>query len=196
MQQIRPSRVFPAGAALVAVLVMPARMEAQTVSGSARVVQVTSGGTPTAVLADTGPLTDASDARETSAVAGAVGSVIQGETLHAVTLGWPDQAESEASITDLTVTVNGTTITASLVLSRVGAAQGQESTGAVEIDGLSINGSPVSVSGAPNQTVAISGGRVVINERVTASGASVVNGLHVIAGDSDVVIASVSAGIR
>jgi hypothetical protein len=36
----------------------------------------------------------------------------------------------------------------------------------------------------------------VINERVTASGANVVNGLHVIAGDSDVVIASVSAGIR
>ena len=183
--------------ALAAIVAAGTPAAAQTVSGNARVVQVNgSAGTPTTVLADTGQLADTSDARETSAVAGSVTSLVDGETLHAVTIGWPDQAESEASIADLTVTVNGTTIKASFVMSRVGAVQGQASTGTVNVEGLTINGSPVTVSGAPNQTVAIAGGSVVINERLTTSGAAVVNGLHVVAGDSDVIIASVSAGIR
>src|SRR6267142_1151873 len=59
-----------------------------------------------------------------------------------------------------------------------------------------INGIPIVPTGSPNQTIAIPGGRVVINEQVSSAGATVVNGLHVVVeGVVDVVIASAKSGI-
>ena len=186
-------------AILAAVLVEPIAAEAQTVTGTARAVQATVlgllGGTTT-VLADTGPLAGTSDARQASAPAGNVPSLLTGDALHATTIGWPDQVASEASVAALALSVAGTTIGADLVMARALAVLGAAGTGASNLDNLAINGVPVPVSGGPNQTIYIPGGLVVINEQQTSPTSTVVNPLHVtVYGVADVVIGSATAGI-
>ena len=164
---------------------------AQTVSGSAHAVRATIG-TNTTALADTGTLGGATDAREASAEAGSIASLLSGQTLHATTIGWSDQVSSEASIAQLSMTIAGNTITADFVQARTISA-GRRSSVAVNVDGLVVNGTSIDVTGNPNQTIAISGGTLVINERQ----GTVVNGLHIIIdGQADVVIASANASAQ
>jgi hypothetical protein len=173
---------------------------AASVSGQARAIQasvVGLFGTTTTRLADTGTLSGSSDAREASLPTGSVPSVVSGDTLHATTIGWPDQVKSEASLAGLAVTVGGNTISAGFVLARASAVQGFAAAGTVSIDGLSINGVPIWVTGSPNQTIGIPGGQVVINEQQTSSTNTVVNGLHIaVTGVADVVVASARAGVQ
>ena len=167
-----------------------------TIVGNAKAVQSTAFGTTT-VLADTGTLGGTSDAREASQVTGGVPSVLAGEVLHAVTIGWPDQVASEASIANLGLTVAGTTISADLVIARALAATGGAAMGNSGIDNLSVNGIPVYVTGEPNQTVWIPGGQVIVNEQKTSSTGILVNALRVVVtGVADIVIASATAGIH
>jgi hypothetical protein len=178
-----------------------ARAAAQTVSGQARGVQTTVvnplGGTTTTALADTGTLGSSSDAREASAASGSVPSVVTANTLHATTIGWPDQVKSEASVADLVVTVGGSTIGAEFVMAHASAVQLVGSTGDASVEGLSINGVAIGVTGSPNQTVGIPGGQVVINEeQPTSATGIVVNALHIsVTGVADVVVSSASAGV-
>jgi len=52
------------------------------------------------------------------------------------------------------------------------------------------------VTGAPNQTIWLLGGRVVVNEQVPTSTGTTVNALHVIVyGIADLVFASASAAV-
>ena len=167
-----------------------------TIVGNAKAVQATAFGNTT-VLADTGTLGGTSDAREASQVTGLVSSVLAGEVLHAVTIGWPDQVASEASIANLGLTVAGTTISADLVIARALAATGGAAMGNSGIDNLSVNGIPVYVTGEPNQTVWIPGGQVIVNEQKTSSTGILVNALRVVVtGVADIVIASATAGIH
>jgi len=174
--------------------------DAQTVTGQARAVQATVLGSllgSQTVLSDTGALTGGDDARQASQVTGAVLSVLTAEALHATTIGWPDEAASEASLAGLAVTVAGNGITAGFVMARAAAILGGAGAGDTDIDALSINGAPITVTGQPNQTIHLLGGRVVINEQqpLFPSG-MIVNALHiVIDGVADVVIASAKAGI-
>lgn len=180
----------------VGVLGWPAIGAAQTATGRARAVKATIFGVTT-VLADTGALAGGDDARQASGSAGAVPSLLSAETLHATAIGWPDQAAAEASLADLNITVAGNGITAGFVMARALAVLGAPGGGDTTIDALSVNGLPVAVTGQPNQTIPIRGGRVVINEQqpLLPSGVSV-NALHVIVdGVADVVIASATAGI-
>jgi len=185
---------------LVSLLAWPGSSEAQTVTGQASAVQATVFGAlglgTTTALSDTGTLGGTRDAREASLVTGAVPSLLTGEALHAVTIGWPDQVASEASLGSLALTVAGTGISADSVMVRALAVLGSAGTGRTDITGLSINGIPILPTGSPNQTIAIPGGRVVIDEQISSVGASVVNALHVVVdGVADVVIASAKAGI-
>src|SRR6266849_804398 len=95
--------------ALVSLLAWPGTGEAQTVTGQASAVQATVFGVlglgTTTALSDTGTLGGTSDAREASLVPGAVPSLLTGEALRAVTIGWPDQVASEASLGGLAMTV-------------------------------------------------------------------------------------------
>jgi hypothetical protein len=170
------------------------------VRGQARAVQTTVFsllGNTSATLADTGTLNDSTDAREASQGVGSVSTVFSGETLHATTIGWPDQVVSEASVADVAISIAGMAIGADFVMSRARAVQGVPARGATTVDGLSVNGVGILVTGEPNQTVSIPGGRVVINEQQTSAGGTVVNGLHVVVdGVADVVIASATAGLR
>src|SRR5204862_180139 len=91
----------------------------------------------------------------------------------------------------------GTGRSAGFVMARAAAILGGGSAGDTTIDGLSINGAPITVTGQPNQTIPLLGGRVVINEQqaMFPSGMAV-NALHVVIdGVADVVIASATAGI-
>ena len=185
---------------LVSLLAWPGSSEAQTVTGQASAVQAIVFGAlglgTTTALSDTGTLGGTRDAREASLVTGAVPSLLTGEALHAVTIGWPDQVASEASLGSLALTVAGTGISADSVMARALAVLGSAGTGRTDITGLSINGIPILPTGSPNQTIAIPGGRVVIDEQISSVGASVVNALHVVVdGVADVVIASAKAGI-
>ena len=156
-------------------------------------------GTTTTALADTGTLTaGSSDALQASALIGDIpAALLAGEALHATTIGYPNQIDSEASLADLTVGAAGTTIGADFVMARVSEVVGGAGTGSAEVDNLSINGIPVVVTGAPNQSIGIpGGGAVILNEQQTLSdGSIVVNAIHItIPGVEDVVIATAMAG--
>ena len=186
--------------ALLAGFGSPRESYGQTVRGQARSVHATVvdlTGKTTISLSDTGTLGGPTDARENSSPTGAVPSVLTGSTLHASTIGWADQAASEASIADLAITVGGSTIGADFVMSRATAAQAAAATGLVNIDGLSVNGVLIAVTGSPNQTIAIPGGKLVINEQQSSAGRMIVNALHIIVdGVADVVVASSTAAVQ
>ena len=184
-------------ATLVAVLLAwPMAGAAQTVTGEASGVRATVLGTTT-VLSDTGPLESTSDARDASLLTVSIPSTFDGEVLHAVTIGWPDQVASEASLANLGMTVGGTGISADFVMASALAVLGVESNGSSIIANLSINGTPIQVTGDPNQTIAIPGGQVVVNEQTAFAGGTTVNALHAtVFGVADVVIASATAGIQ
>jgi hypothetical protein len=167
-----------------------------TVVGNAKAVQASVLGSTTA-LADTGTLGGTDDAREASQVTGSIPSLLGGEVLHAVTIGWPDQVASEASIGNLGLTVAGITVAADFVMARALAIAGAAGGGSSTIDNLVVNGVPIAITGLPNQTLAIPGVQLVINEQtISSTGAAVVNALHLtVNGVADLVIASATAGI-
>jgi len=151
----------------------------------------------TAVLGGTGTLVaGTSDVLQASGVTGGIPSLLTGETLHAVTIGYPDQIDSEASLAALALNVAGTSIGADFVMSRATAVAGG-ATGVSNIDGLAINGAPIPVTGDPNQTIGIPGGVLVLNEQQTLpDGTLVVNALHaIVSGVADVAVASATAGL-
>ncbi len=195
-------KAFALAGALVGLLAWPGTSEAQTVTGQAKAAQATVmlgilGGSTTTTLSDTGTLSGTNDARDASALSGNIPSLLTVDVLHATTIGYPDEVDSEASLADLGLTVAGTGISADFVMARALAVLGAIGSGSSSIANLSINGVPIVVSGDANQTIAIPGGQVVINEQQTdPSGTITVNALHVtVSGIADVVIASATAGI-
>src|SRR2546428_401804 len=150
----------------------------------------------TTVLGGTGTLAaGTSDALQASGATGSIPSLLTGEVLHAVAIGYPDQIDSEASLAALALNVAGTSIGADFVMSRATAVVGS-AVGTSNIDGLSINGVPIPVTGDPNQTIGIPGGSVVLNEQQSLpDGTLVVNALHaIVSGVADVAVASATAG--
>jgi len=185
---------------LVALLVWPVAVPANNaVNGSARAVQATSlgsdGTATTTIVSDTGALGGLNDARDASDLTTTVPSLLTAETLYVATISWSNEVDSSASVNNLNVTVGGVVITATSVLSMVTSAQGPNSP-ITMIDGLAVNGTPISITGKKNQTEAIPGGQLIINETTNSAGAMTVNGLHIIEnGVADIVIASATAGI-
>ena len=173
----------------------PAGRTVQTVTGQARAVQATT--LTTIILADTGTLGSTSDARDATLTTGNVASLLSAEVLRAVTVGWPDQVLSEASLGNLTIAVGGIGISADSVMASALASTDGTITARTLIGNLSVNGVPVVLTGSPNQTIAIPGGRLVINEQHTSSAGTTVNAIHAtVFGVVDVVVASATAGIQ
>ena len=174
---------------------------AQTVTGQAAGVQATVfsllGGT-TLGLANTGALSGPTDALRASQLAGNLPlAALTAEVPSATTIGYPDQVDSVASLANLSLSIAGSTIGADLLTSRASAILNGGGAGSSSVSNLLLNGAPVPVSGAPNQTVSIPGGQMVINEQLTSPTGIVVNALHItVGGVADVVIASAVAGIQ
>ncbi len=182
-------------------LAWPAVGVAQTVTGQAAAVQATVfsllGGT-TLGLANTGALSGPTDALRASQLAGNLPlAALTAEVPSATTIGYPDQVDSVASLANLSLSIAGSTIGADLLTSRASAILNGGGAGSSSVSNLLLNGAPVPVSGAPNQTVSIPGGQMVINEQLTSPTGIVVNALHItVGGVADVVIGSAVAGIQ
>ena len=194
-------RCLIAIALAMALLAWPTASRAQTVTGQATAAQATVigllGTTTTTTISDTGTLGGTNDARDASLLTASVPSLLDGEVLSATTIGYPNEVDSAASLAGLNLNVGGVGVSADFVIAEASQVLGAAGSGASYIDNLAINGTPVSVSGDPNQTIAIPGGQLIINEQtISSNGAMVVNALHVIVnGVADVVIASATAGI-
>jgi ribonuclease PH len=82
-------------------------------------------------------------------------------------------------------------------MARASQVLGAAGTGSSILSNLSINGTPITVTGLPNQTIWVPGGQIVINEQtISSTGTAAVSALHLaITGVADVVIASATAGI-
>jgi hypothetical protein len=128
---------------------------------------------------------------------GSIPSTLNAETLSTDTISWVDEVDSEASLANLNMTVAGIGITADSVMARASQVLGAAGSGSSTLSNLAINGTPIAVTGDPNQTIWVPGGQVIINEQtISSTGTAVVNALHVaITGVADVVIASATAGI-
>ena len=151
----------------------------------------------TTALANTGTLTSANNALDASMNAGGIPSALSAETLSASTISWPNQVDSQASLGNLSMTVAGVGISADFVMAQASQVLGAAGSGSSSLSNLVINGTPIAVSGAPNQAISIPGGQVIINQQtISATGGAVVNALHVVvSGVADVVVASATAGI-
>jgi hypothetical protein len=176
----------------------PSLGSAQSGTGQARAVQATLGGlfgTTTTTMADTGTLSGPSDARDASQITGGIPGVLVGQAFHAATIGWIDQVASEASVASLALNVGGTAIGADFIMARATSAVGSAGVGTVNIDGFSVNGVSIPITGQPNQTVSIPGGSIIINEQQISAARTVVNALHVqVIGVADIIVASATAG--
>jgi len=167
----------------------------QTVTGIASAVQATSLGTVT-TLASTGTLSGLTDARQASQLMGSVPALLSAETLHATAIGLSDRVASQASLGNLVLGIGAISIGADAVLAQAEAAAGS-ATGSSVLGNLTLDGVPVAVSGAPNQTISIPGGRLIINEQTPTVGGIVVNALHlVVDGAADVVLGSATAAVQ
>jgi hypothetical protein len=188
-------------AQLGGILPSPPTTTTSTILGSASAAQATVlgilGAGPTTALAATGTLASVNNALDASLVAASIPAVLSAETLSAATISWVDQVDSYASLGNLNMTVAGISITASSALARASQVLGSPGTGSSALSNLSINGTPITVTGAPNQAIWIPGGQVIINEQtISSAGTAVVNALHVtVTGVVDVAIASATAGI-
>ena len=188
-------------AQLGGILPSPPTTTTSTVVGDASAARVSVlgilGTAMTTALADTGTLSGVNDARDASMVTGSIPLTLSAETLSAATISWVDQVQSEASLANLNMTIAGVGITADLVMARASQVLGAAGTGSSTLSNLSINGTPIAVTGAPNQAIWIPGGQVILNEQtISSTGAAAVNALHVVVtGVADVVVASATAGV-
>jgi hypothetical protein len=190
-----------AGAILAVIaLVLPAVGAAQSVSGQAAAVQATVYGllgNTVLGLANTGALSSADDSLQASQLSGNLFGALTAEVPRATTIGLGDQVASQASLANLALNIAGSSIGADFLIAQATAATNGALTGSASLTNLALNGMPVPVSGAPNQTLAIPGGTMVINEQLASAAGIVVNALHVtVIGVADVVIGSAIAGIR
>jgi hypothetical protein len=69
-------------------------------------------------------------------------------------------------------------------------------TGTVTIGALTVAGLPVTVTTAPNTTIPLPGGKIVINEQVPAPGGLKVNGAHITLPGVDLVVSSATSGVH
>jgi hypothetical protein len=183
-----------------------------TFSGEATVLQATVLGLPPIVVGRAGPLPESGGAEESSVLSVSrdeTFGLASAEVVHAAVVGQGKRSSAEAFVANPSLTVAGNAIEADVLRSQAEARcdGGQASaSGSSEVAGLVINGSPIAVSGNPNQTVNLPGLRVVINEQFgSASGNQAditVNALHVTAFNplsgetlADVIISSAHADI-
>jgi hypothetical protein len=149
------------------------------------------------MLADTGTLTSPSEPLGTGLSFGSIPGLLSAETLHAATMGWTDQVVSQSSLGNLVMSVAGTGISADFIMSSAQAVAGAGVRGLTSIDGLTVGGMPVSLSGVPNQLISLPGLSVILNEQLQSGSSIVVNALRVrtLDGLTDVVLGSSKAGI-
>jgi hypothetical protein len=178
-------------------------------SGRAGIFRATINGTEHS-LVDTGPLPPEGGALEQSALDANIAGIVTAQILHASVIAEGTKVESEASVADFDLTVEGHNISLGFFISRA-SAECQGGTplvdGGVEIVELVVDGNAVSVTGTPNQIYTIHDingvqvGSIVINERLFSVqgdiGDITVNALHIKIGNNvDIVVGNAHADIK
>ncbi len=183
-----------------------------TFSGEATVLRAAVLSLAPIVVGEAGPLSESGGADESSLLSVSrdqTGGLLSAEVVHATVVAQGNRSSAEASVASVSLAVVGNAIQADLLRSQAAATcdgAGQASaSGSSELAGLVINSQAITVSGQPNQTVTLTGLRVVINEQSgSASGNRsdiTVNALHVTAFDlsgqtlADVIISAAHADI-
>jgi len=188
----------------VGLLEWPARTRAQTLGDitgpvTGPVTGIVTGivGGTTTVLGDAGTLAPGSLDSLYSELDSISTSLVSAEVPSARVIGYADQIASDSYLSSLNLTIAGIAIAAaSAEAAARGPLDGSPGDATSYISSLSINGVEVLIDGTVNQTVAIPGGQVVINEQqVLSDGTLVVNALHAtVSGVADAVVASATAG--
>jgi hypothetical protein len=146
---------------------------AATYGGDATGAEVTVTATGTTVRAATGSLSISGGMAEASLPVGDIPSSATGgavsfaaSALHSAVIGTGGTTRAEASLGAVGLTVSGNQITADFLMARSAASCGPSVAGSSEILNLVVNGQTISVTGAPNQTVSLPNGSVIINAQV------------------------------
>jgi autotransporter-associated beta strand protein len=173
---------------------------AASYSGRAVVVSVNLAGMPF-TWGDTGELPEEGGMRQSSFLAFDEADVASGEIGHASVIGQVDRTRAEASVGGVALNANGILIEADFAMARAlsvfqsGGSAGLA--GASEIGTLHVAGTPVVVTGEPNQSVSLPNGRLVINEQILTDSAITVSAIHVVLDAGvDIVVASARAGYQ
>ena len=148
-------------------------------------------------LGDSGTVTDPSQPIGGGQAFGSIPGLLSAESLHSAAMAWTDQVASQASLSNLTMTVGGLGITAGFIGSEALAIAGGAPSGASAVEALRIGGVAVPVTGAPNQQVSVPGLTVILNEQTQNASGIVVNALRVRTPDglTDVALGTSRAGI-
>ncbi len=187
----------------VGLLEWPASTRAQTLGGIAVVPPTIPVPVPVPILVPvstvlgTGTLAPGSLDSLSSELDSISTSLISAEVPSARVIGYADQIAADSYLSSLNLSIAGIAIAAdSAEAAARGHLDGSPGDATSYISGLSINGVEVLIDGTVNQTVAIPGGQVVINEQqVLSDGTLVVNALHAtVSGVADAVVASATAG--
>jgi len=159
---------------------------AVTFSGQATVVKGTVAG-QSVLLADTGPLPNSGGTLDATVLDATIPGMLQVEVLAATASGQGDTSNAEATVSSLTLTAGGNSISADFLAANATATCSNGTatvSGDSEIVDLSVNGQPIVVAATPNQMVSLPLGQVFINEQnnsFSGQGASTtVNALHVV----------------
>lgn len=170
--------------------------------GTATVVGQAAGVTATVLgnvvnLGDSGTVSDPSQPVGGGQPLGSIPGLLSAESLHSAAMAWTDQVGSQASLSNLVLTVAGLGITADFLGSEALAIAGGARSGGSAIEGLTIGGVAVPVTGLPNQQVSVPGLSVILNEQTQTANGIVVNALRVrtLDGLTDVALGSSRAGI-
>ena len=176
---------------LILLIVWPLAARADggpTFSGQATAVSGSALGLPL-TFSDTGFQSGSEFAAEASGPSVSVanptgsGTLLSVETLHAATIAQGDRVRSEASLANVSLSVAGNTVSASFLMARAMAVctgSGPAVSGSSELANVTINGQPIAVSGAPNQTVSVPPVTVHINKQSSTTNAIDVTALEVV----------------
>jgi hypothetical protein len=194
---------------LVGVFAVPRNVQAQSVTytGEAVVVSASALGIANVAIEDTGPLPSSGGSLSTQLASANVPGLVNAQLLTASTAGQNSQTNSQATVSNVSVTVAGISIQTTILTSHATAACYPDHatvSGSSTIASLTVNGQSITVTGAPNQTVPLLVGSLVINEQISSvsnspagtSADMLVNALHLsVTGIANVVISSAHAGV-
>jgi len=178
-----------------------------TYTGEAMVASVNVLGLKTNI-SDTGPIPTSGGSLSSQLPSVNLPGLLSLNLLSASSTGDSYRTSSQASVANVSVTAAGVGISASVLTSNATAQACGGNTpsvaGGSTIADLVVNGQSIQVTGAPNQTVPLLIGSLIINEQTSSvttsfTGGSadiMVNALHLkVAGLADIVISSSHAGV-
>jgi hypothetical protein len=120
----------------------------------------------------------------------ATGGVVSlaAKAMSSVVIGTGPDTRAHGAMGAVGLTVSGNQISTDFLMARSKASCGPTVAGTSELDNLVINGQPVTVTGEPNQTIALPNGTVTINQQVQTvggtSGELTVKALRVVTNDA------------